>query len=829
MVSLSIFGGSRSKTVDAKSDDGGNSQPPKESNAVSPLMWDYSGQYYDVTTDGSRKPPPSIGSPTFVWHIGIWRKVSEKLVGEQPAERFSEKLPRIHTKYLEHDEHNEKFFEEINAFVKRLQESGRVLRKDPSKNIDEFKFQKHERRLEAIIRDKAGLKNAHAFKDYEPQSLAFTLWWSDSLEDNSPVKNSRSEAPAYSAIRVRVQILTHAEHVTLSFYIDAAKPHGHPQIYRRGHLSTSEFGYRRDRIAKYLETLRRVGDEQIQNGLIERDRLPERGINESDAAALQEIAGYFCDGIWCDFMKSFGISAGEKGGRILLDIVPSENAESEGEIFMDYRGLVMAVNGLDTPANVRKEARADRIRNIFSQRSTEDKGELAANQSFGTFPRFDPASNEPGIVLKAWWPFIRRVVPWADYRDIIGCGITEWRSLYVNSLAASGAFYGDDESVSRAHEVPNFREGQEGQSRNWSRRPVNYLVLTKGEPHREQLGRFVERINALATTRLFALKNLRTIKNAGTHIKLLGQELDGVLEYWGEERKRIEEEYYWKLVNIYYPNLDETADNTTKIDEGKQRGIFFSDEKKGQILEKIMNLNKVISAALNGHVTIPNIPDLQKVPESRIQRLQDWRVQELASLVKRVERRLVEIGSALDNIGNGGSGRLLFVINRAKVQMEEFERMWPSLEIGNVDGWATYGQFVQRAVLPTFDLIRSTGDRLISLRQRLQSITAMIQTSALIIESEETRSNTAILRRISSNLYFVGTILSFIIAGVLIKDTAFPILNARDWIKIISAIAIILYFGNEYLRKKQEEKNDKRTSQATTQMDALRLLLSFWR
>jgi hypothetical protein len=724
-------------------------QPPKE--AISRLVWDYSGQYHDIITDGGRKPPPSFGSPTFVWHVGIWRKVSENF-SASVADKMDGRVDGLGRKFEAHDEHNEKFFLEINGFVKRLQERGRVLRDDPDANIDGFAFREYERRRADLRREAAGLKT-HRFKDYEPQALAFTLWWLDSLEDGSPVENERVDAPPHSALRVRVQVVTHYEHVTLSFYIDACKPYGHPQLYARGDLPAKEYGFRRDRITRYLTALREIGDNQILSGAVERDHIPEQVIRVDDAKSLQEIADYCYDGIWRDFMKSFGIGAEEKTGRILVDTVSGEDCESEGELFMDHRGLVMAVHGLNTPLNLEREKLAGDLRKAFCAQETDDKGELAANANFGAFPRFDPESNEPGVVLRSYWPFIRRIVPWADYRELIGCGITEWRSLYVNSLGATGSFYGDDESQSRRVEVPNLKAEQEGRIR--SLRPVTYLVLTKGEPHREQIGRFVERINALATSRLFTLKNLRTIKNAGTHIKLLGRELDGILHDWGKERRFIEDRYYWKLAKIYDPKLQEKEHKA--IEEARRQHVLPEGGEQRQLLEKVLDWGQLISSAINQDPNIPvrNIRKLQKVPETKLQEAQDARVQDLAILVKRVERRLVEIGSSLDNIGSGGSGRLLFVINRSKIHMEEFERMWHSLEIGNIDGWVTYGQFVQRAVLPTFDLIRSTGDRLISLRERLQSVTAMIQTSALIIESEETRLNTAILRRIQSNIYFV--------------------------------------------------------------------------
>ncbi len=82
--------------------------------------------------------------------------------------------------------------------------------------------------------------------------------------------------------------------------------------------------------------------------------------------------------------------------------------------------------------------------------------------------------------------------------------------------------------------------------------------------------------------------------------------------------------------------------------------------------------------------------------------------------------------------------------------------MEPTLEVGNVDGWVNHSQFVARGVKPVFDQIESIGENLMDVRNRLQMITEMIQTSALIVEAEATSGNTQTLRRIASAWYFTG-------------------------------------------------------------------------
>jgi hypothetical protein len=798
-----------------------------------PLSWDYSRQYQDIVTEGGRKPPPAFGSPTFVWHVGIWQKMQGDESGEDSS--LLDRRYQIASKYNRYDEHNEKFFMEVSAFIQRLQEKGRILW-TPSPdaepglaggaarpNIDEFSFKTYERRVAALRRISEGKKVAHQFRDYEPQSLGFNLWWQDSLENGSPVPNRRAVEPAYSAIRVRVQVVSHVDHVTLSFFIDAAKPYGHPQVYSTQSRSRKDFGFRRSRIAECLDHLRRISDNQIKKGYTEQDRIPEKGVDKDDAKLLEEIADYFYDGVWRDFMSSFGISVeGGKPGRLLIEPVLAER-ESEGEIFINYRGVVMSVPGLQTPRNIARERRAEELKSKLGIPESQDKLEGSANVSIGAFPIFDQTANEPNTVLKSYWPFMRRATPWADYRDAVGCGITDWRSLLLTFMGTSGSFYGDDESKSREYEVPNLKEAPEGTIDG--NRPLTYLILTKGEPHREQIGRFVERINALGTNQLFALKNLKTIKNAGTHLRLLGRELDGILEYWGDERKRIEDEHEWKLLKLSNPRLENIEEIAKR--EGESRGR----KRTRRAIEKSVDYGVLILRVMNGEFgelgALSN--SLQAVPHADVQVLHDERVKKLSDLVKLVERRLVELGGALDNIGNGGAGRILYVINRAKLHMDEFERMWPTLEIGNIDGWINYGQYAQRGVLPSFTFIRSTADRLVSLRQRLQSITEMIQTSALIIETEATRSNTEILRRILSNMWFLAVPISLVFSALILKDKAAANFDLEYGVRLTLAAGIPAIFLLQYHRKKKEAEKAESVERAASHLDIQRLFRSILR
>jgi uncharacterized membrane-anchored protein len=72
-----------------------------------------------------------------------------------------------------------------------------------------------------------------------------------------------------------------------------------------------------------------------------------------------------------------------------------------------------------------------------------------------------------------------------------------------------------------------------------------------------------------------------------------------------------------------------------------------------------------------------------------------------------------------------------------------------TLRVGNIDTWTSYEQFVKRGLSPAFNYIDNLGDRLDSLRRRLQAVTEGIQTSALVAQASATRENTMELRKIA--------------------------------------------------------------------------------
>jgi hypothetical protein len=127
----------------------------------------------------------------------------------------------------------------------------------------------------------------------------------------------------------------------------------------------------------------------------------------------------------------------------------------------------------------------------------------------------------------------------------------------------------------------------------------------------------------------------------------------------------------------------------------------------------------------------------------------DRRDERLQNLATDVEQDLIYLSAALDEVGGRAVHGVHFRINRSRFYIDEFESLLESLNIGNIDTWLAYDQFVRRGLKPAFDFIDGVGTRLLGLRNRLQSVLEGIETSALVIQTAATRANTAQLRRLA--------------------------------------------------------------------------------
>ncbi len=669
-------------------------QDSQHSERYSHTLWRHTRHLRRLSGVGRNRPPPSIGSPTLIWHLGIWRKHNHAK-GRSDAHQS---LPHID----QYEHYNARFFEETSDFLSRLQERG-LCTTDSVQRI----------RLERIpIEGTANeIEDAQAtprrFQIFTPQSASFTLWWRDKAKDGS--LNSRitpRDDDVAHALRVFVQFQSFQDHITITFYIDGAKRFGGKQIHKP---EEGDLGERRGLFSRHLDNIRCSCHDEIVSGAIDLPSSPPRENPQVPATDLEAASTYLLEGIWNEFQEAFGFAVHSRevpNRGLFLD---------EGVIFVNQRGLMMSIRGLDTEEDERRKQEIDALagRNHIAvqHEPTTDQAppwrplERGASATLGPVDVFDQKCGEPEVVLKSLWPFLCEMTQAAGRKDWVGCGILDWRALLMSTL-------GSKEQPPSSDVTGN---GIAAHLRTVA--PERFLIVTKGEPHRKQIGRFVERLLALETTRAIAFKNLGAIQNASLHLRALTMDLDDILEQWSKDRQALQREH-----------LNEAA----------------------------LGAPAAPQAARWWHRWRRRESDVLPTPPANLITAEERFYDKLSKLNAKYETMLINIAASLEIMGPGGSGHLAHSIDESSYFIDEFDRLVPTLEIGNIAGWINYAQFADRGMSPTFNMIKNTGRRLAEAQDRLKSLTDVVQVSALIVQSDATRRNTATLRQIAHNLQLLN-------------------------------------------------------------------------
>lgn len=611
-----------------------------------PFNIPYSAQYNTTNREGHEHPAPLVGTPTLVWHLAISPHWPNRQHGQEAA------LKEIHEGLAHtYEDTRAGFFADINRLLVALQAAagfplGQPQRFDPKHVPPPWdKWQ----------------SLGEPFYVASPGSIRFTLWWSDAGTKPNP-------EPSSDALRVKVHAGAHRDYVTLSFYLDASKPWNRP-VFARG---ASIDGVRRNRILSEVDRVRSICEPRMVADaqgvrLIDGEVLPEHGVSPADASALMRASRYLYSEVWGEFCKALGIG--------------NPAALSNCRVFANFRGLVMSTDGLPEAVEDRRfpgSSGADPFPRFKGNGGIDHTGVTSSKEP-----------NEANAVVKAFWPFIRRVTRAADRKEFVACGVMSWRALYVTSLNCPPSYAWAEEARNAETEIPagHLPDASTNPAGKNGEEPVHYLLITKGEPHRRQIGRVVERINAMGTMRLIALRDYNIVRDASTHIQLRGQELDTMMRKWSTKRAKIR------------------AD--------------FDARKKNKIGEELRSI-------------------------------QDKEDEAIQTLADDVEKDLIDLSAALDEVGLRAVHGLHFRINRSRYYVCEFDSLLASLKVGNIDTWVSYDQFVTRGLKPAFDFVDGVGVRLLGLRTRLQTVLEGIETSALVRQSSATRLNTAELRNIAN-------------------------------------------------------------------------------
>ena len=205
---------------------------------------------------------------------------------------------------------------------------------------------------------------------------------------------------------------------------------------------------------------------------------------------------------------------------------------------------------------------------------------------------------EPNAVVKAFWPFVRRITPRADFREFIACGVFDWRAIYITALGSNSQYVEgqEREPSQRARKgeaairvAAELLGGRQGPCAASAGGPFDSLVhsahgaaaatiipcatccSTKHAPHPRQIGRIAERINTMGTMRLYALKDWSAVRNADAYIRIFGQELDQITKGWGSDRQLINGLTSLKMVRGAQDGQSDEARREARLEPSQNR------------------------------------------------------------------------------------------------------------------------------------------------------------------------------------------------------------------------------------------------------------------
>jgi len=732
----------------------------------------YSKQFETLIVQGHERPTPSFGAPTLVWHVAMWprRYVDGSRERGDPHDTAGEK-------HLNAKRHFEKrrasWVKHIEGLLESLRSKGCHPEHGPplgsAKGLQLVR--PHDLSWSPTRDDPDDF-----FKPIdilEQNAAPFTLWWPDSKETDEAAGRA-------NAIRVCVHPEINADYASIAFYMDVGRRWNDDVEFR----SVDAAGKRRRELLAAVEDIRTICENQIEpvlsNGsaAVDMPSVPENLYcpDGRTAEQLHESLNRARNLLYVDVWEEF---AAEVGCRI-------ENiAGTRGDVFANIRGLVMSTNGLQGERPVYQPQGL-----ATASVGTAEFANFSRDQSFNA----DGA--EANAVVKAFWPFMRRVTPRADFREFIACGVLNWRAIFITALGSGSQYVGRQErkvtlteegeasirvppQFLSAEEKPFARPSDAGhfdslvrprEGRTGNNHPVRYLLLTKREPHPNQIGRIADRINTMGTMRLYALKDWAAIRNADAYIRILGQELDQITKRWGRDRRLIGELTSLRAVRHAKDEIRrlqrelEKAGAKVASEEEKVASRFAarSESLTWSGLD-MLRLRKVLPTytprkpanlairfllRLRFFYSWSRYRELLKGMENDL--IADIRHSALYEISNEVETALIDISSKLDELGFGAIGGMHFRLNRAAYHVREFKILLKTLQVGNIPTWTSYEQFVRRGLAPAFDFMASVGKRLRAVRTRLLAVTETIETSALVGQSAATRHNTAVLRQMTT-------------------------------------------------------------------------------
>jgi hypothetical protein len=720
----------------------------------------YSDEYETLLTQGHPRPAPAFGAPTLVWHVAIWpRRTARDATGEaEPCDPHDTVGERHEHAKAAFEARRAAWLEETNRFLRDLQNrcSRRVGGPRQLKPV-----LPHDLPRRPPSGDPDAEKAFAPIPVLEEEIVPFTLWWGD-----------RSvKAPDPDAVRICVHPEMNGDYAAVTFYMDLGQRWGEPHVA----VSDPAMGLRRRPLIEAVDDIRRICDAQLDPAAphgaaaVDLPALPEI-LNSPDRRTpneLQEALKAHRNLLYVDIWEAFS----QEMSCRLEDI-----AGDRGEVFGNFRGLIMSTAGLRSAAP-----------HYIPQGVETASVGTAPLASFSADQRFGADGVEPNAIAKAYWPLVRRITPRADFREHVACGVMDWRAIYIANTGAHSQYEAGrerppslEEEGEAAIRVPLHLLSEAEKSlaavagpfdsqvrkrvgaRPGNNHPLRYLLLTKHEPHPREIGRIAECVNTMGTARLFAFKDWAAVRDADQHLRLLGQELDRIARQWSGDRELI-----GRLADLR--TMRRAAREVRRLRrwlrgalserdvELRVQAFEARDQWPPEALDRLRIglpgyiARKPLSWPLRIALFLRYAYNWRRYREALASvegsRAADIRARALYAIAQRTEADLAGISARLEELALGAVGGLRFRLDRSAHHARELRTLLKSLRVNTIPTWVSYDAFIERGLAPAYEHMRAMAERLQAAGARVRTVAESLEAGVLRGRSAATRHTAAVLWR----------------------------------------------------------------------------------
>src|SRR5262245_2550011 len=304
-------------------------------------------------------------------------------------------------------------------------------------------------------------------------------------------------------------------------------------------------------------------------------------------------------------------------------------------------------------------------------------------------------------------------------RQYVACGVLGFKALLISALGS------ETQAVTPS--------AVEDDSKN------RVLFITKAEPEPTQLARIVDRLIALEVYAAYSLWNDKALQAADKRTMLRANDLGRHIQDWTAVQAKIVE------------NAETRHDDASrKASDSLWYGGHYRQFKRRHEAGQFRDLEPGLLAFRKRRA-------YRRFVDIELYRIDDVRDAQMASVSGEMNDKLARLARDINEVG-GANVNVPFLVDRARLYSEYFNAILPTLQGGNIDTWLSYDSFGRRGRMPRQNAIERTGARIALLNRRLQAITELIQTSALIQQNNAIRSNTAKIRRVIWSAVVAGSI-----------------------------------------------------------------------